>query len=163
MLNRGAEFSADRTYRYRLWRAWSPGPRMLFVLLNPSTADADVDDQTVRRCVGYARRAEMGGVELVNLFAYRATDPRELLLVEDPVGPHNDRIIAGTVQGASGPVVAAWSEHGHRHRWRVRQLLEGPLAGVAVQCIGTVANGHPRHPSRGVYQDLCVWSPPKLS
>lgn len=136
---------------------------MLFVLLNPSTADANVDDQTVRRCVGYARRAAMDGVELVNLFAYRATDPRELLRVEDPVGPENDRIIAKTVAGAAGPVVVAWSEHGHRHRRRVFELLNGSLAGIPVHCLGTVANGHPRHPSRGVYRELCLWSPPRLN
>ena len=136
---------------------------MLFVLLNPSTADADVDDQTVRRCVGYARRAAMGGVELVNLFAYRATNPRDLLVAEDPVGPHNDRVIAERVAGASGPVVAAWSEHGHRHRRRVLELLDGPLAGIPIHCLGTVANGHPRHPSRGAYRDLCIWSPPRLT
>ncbi|TMF61888.1 MAG: DUF1643 domain-containing protein, partial [Chloroflexi bacterium] len=69
---RGATFSADRRYRYRLWRRWDGArPVVAFVMLNPSTADARRDDPTIRRCIGFAKSWGFGGVEVVNLFAYR--------------------------------------------------------------------------------------------
>jgi hypothetical protein len=85
---RGALLSECGQYRYRLWRLWDAlAPVMVWVLLNPSTADADTDDPTVRKCVGFARAHRYGGVVLVNLFAWRATDPKQLRIVNDPVGP----------------------------------------------------------------------------
>ena len=83
----GAEFSKDRKYRYRLWREWNKTkPAVLFVMLNPSTADELVLDSTVSRCLSFAKEWGYGRLEVANLFALRATDPKELNKVEDPVG-----------------------------------------------------------------------------
>ena len=104
----GATFSADRRYRYRLWREWDRSRAVVaFVMLNPSTADASRDDPTIRRCIGFARAWGFGGVEVANLFALRATDPRHLRGVPDPVGPRNARSLKLALAHAS-LVVVAW-------------------------------------------------------
>jgi hypothetical protein len=75
---RGALLSEDGRYRYRLWRLWDDlAPVMVWVMLNPSTADADLDDPTIRKCIGFAKANRHGGIIVVNLFAWRATDPKE--------------------------------------------------------------------------------------
>jgi hypothetical protein len=82
---RGALLSGDGRYRYRLWRLWNDQlPIMAWVLLNPSTADADIDDQTVKKCIGFAKTNGHGGIIVVNVFAWRARDPRELRQVPGP-------------------------------------------------------------------------------
>src|SRR3989449_11540410 len=100
-------FSRCGTYRYALWRRWAAGPQVLFVMLNPSTADAQRDDPTIRRCIGFARRWGCGGIEVVNLFALRATDPRRLRYTRDPVGPENVAHLARAA-GRASLVGAAW-------------------------------------------------------
>src|SRR5207245_10014631 len=91
----GASFSRDRRYRYRLWRRWDAArPVVAFVMLNPSTADAARDDPTIRRWSGFARAWGYGRLEVVNLFAYRATDPRWVRHVPGPVGPADLRHLA---------------------------------------------------------------------
>lgn len=140
----GSAFSADGAYRYQLVRRWSPGPVMTWVMLNPSTADAAVDDPTVRRCIRFARAAGCGALTVVNLYAWRARDPRELKAVTDPVGPDNDAWIARAAgRDGSGPVVAAWGAH--TDPGRVRRVL-GLLAGRRVLCLGVTVSGQPRHP-----------------
>jgi len=100
-LDAGALLDEDGLYRWRLWRLWDASrPRLLWVLLNPSTADARDDDPTLRRCVGYAVRWGYGAVDLVNLFALRSTDPRALRSAADPIGYANDAHIAVAVQAA---------------------------------------------------------------
>src|SRR5262245_35048856 len=79
LIDAGAEFSDDRVYRWRLWRRWDHGPMLMVVGLNPSTADEHTDDPTVRRCIGYAKRWGYAGLRMLNVFPYRATDPRELV------------------------------------------------------------------------------------
>lgn len=107
-----AYISEDGVYRYSLTRDWDETlPVMLFVMLNPSTADAVVDDQTIRRCIGFAERAYMGGLEVVNLFAFRATDPKEMKAAPDPVGPENNTVIRQALSEAK-TVVCAWGAHG---------------------------------------------------
>ena len=134
---RGATFSADRRYRYRLWRRWDGArPVVAFVMLNPSTADARRDDPTIRRCIGFAKSWGFGGVEVVNLFAYRTTDPGELRRVADPVGADNDRHIQSAIARAD-LVVLAWGA-----RARSRRLLSLPQA----RCLGLTRAGQPRHP-----------------
>jgi hypothetical protein len=86
--DRGATLSDCGRYRYRLWRRWADGPTVLFVMLNPSTADADVDDPTIRRCIGFARSWGAGALEVVNLYAWRATQPAELKAAVGPVGEY---------------------------------------------------------------------------
>lgn len=108
----GAEFSDCRTWRYRLWRIWDDTkPYANFIMLNPSTADANVLDPTVTRCVDFANRWGYGGLHVTNLFALVSTDPEGLYRATDPIGPGNDRAIRETAQGA-GAVVCAWGNHG---------------------------------------------------
>jgi hypothetical protein len=140
----GAAFSPDRRYRYRLWRRWDRSrPVVTFVMLNPSTADERRDDPTIRRCIGFARRWGFGGAEVVNLFALRATDPRELRTVRDPVGPENDRHIRRAIARAA-LVVLAWGTHGAvAQRARAVGLVASPRR---PRCLGWTRSGEPRHP-----------------
>jgi hypothetical protein len=110
-----ATFDPTRTYRYQLTRTWDPdGPRVNFLMLNPSTADAFGLDPTVRRCVGFARRWGFGSLEVTNIFAFRATDPRVLVGQPEPVGAGNDQAILDAARKADR-VVAAWGVRGsHR-------------------------------------------------
>lgn len=147
--NATATFSPCRTYRYALTRRWSDGPLAVFVMLNPSTADAFTLDPTVRRCIGFATSWSAGGVLVLNLFALRATDPKALYSHEDPAGPDNDVVIAERLTDADEPVrpvIAAWGVHGalHGRAVRVSSLLRD--LGVQPQCLGLTKEGHPRHP-----------------
>ena len=145
---RGAELSACGDYRYSLWRSWADGPRMLWVMLNPSTADANADDPTIRKCIGFARRNNFPGIEVVNLFAWRATDPRELRLSCDPVGPRNDTCIREAVDRAATIVFAwggfQWPRVAPRGREVADMIrLRSRLTPMCFRCTG---NGAPRHP-----------------
>ncbi|MDN5892863.1 MAG: DUF1643 domain-containing protein [Nocardioides sp.] len=139
----GAVLSDCGRYRYRLTRDWdTTQPRATFVMLNPSTADATVDDRTISRCITYAMDWGMGGLMVVNLYAYRATDPDDLWLVEDPIGPLNDQHLGEVLSGAQGgPVVAAWGVNAKPER--IAQVLRyaGPLTALAV-----TKDGQPGHP-----------------
>jgi len=90
LLQRGAVISPCGLYRYSLTRTWSAALPLPFVMLNPSTADADIDDPTIRRCMAFARREHAGGIIVANVFAYRATSPADLWKATDPFGPWND-------------------------------------------------------------------------
>jgi hypothetical protein len=143
-----AELSPCGRYRYTLTRRWTAGlPVMTFVMLNPSTA-AVVDDPTTRRCIAFARAAGCGGLSLVNLMAWRATNPRDLRTVEDPVGPDNDRWILYTVvTNHPGPLVLAWGSGADWARARARaHTVLVLLAGRPLLCLGLTASGQPRHP-----------------
>jgi hypothetical protein len=122
---KSALLSRDRVYRYTLWRRWSEGDRYVqFICLNPSTADESVDDPTVRKCVKFARSWGYDALCITNLFAYRATDPRQMKSVADPVGLGNNRRLLQIADDAS-LIVAAWGRDGvHLHRSAaVRRLL----------------------------------------
>ena len=142
----GAIISDCGLYRYLLTREWDrEAPPALFVMLNPSTADATRDDPTVRRCVGFARAWGCGGLRVANLFAFRSASPGALHDAADPVGPDNDRHLREAAAGAK-VVVAAWGVMG---ALRDREGIVGDLlreAGVSVRCLGTTKGGHPRHP-----------------
>lgn len=139
-MERGAAFSPCWRYRYALWRIWDEGrPVVLFVCLNPSTADEARDDPTVRRCIGYARAWGFGGLRLVNLFALRATDPAALRRADDPAGPENDRWIARMAEGAR-LVVLAWGNEGRGRGPAVRALLPDPHG------LRLTRSGQPAHP-----------------
>jgi hypothetical protein len=142
----GATFDERRRYRYRLWRDWTASPRRVtFIMLNPSTADERVLDPTVRRCIGFAKAWGFGGIDVVNLYAWRSTDPAALRRSADPVGAGNDAAIACALRQAA-LAVAAWGSHplaGERAT-AIRALaarLRMPL-----YCLGTTTAGHPRHP-----------------
>ena len=100
-------FSEDEKFRYLLERRWSRGKRtLLWVMLNPSTATSEIDDPTIRRCIGFALQ-DFDRMLVCNLFAYRSTNPGVLPHVADPVGPGNDRTILGCAR-RSQKVVVAW-------------------------------------------------------
>lgn len=131
-------------YRYSLWREWHPTkPRVAFCMLNPSTADEELNDNTIRRCIGFAQSWGYGGLRVVNLFALRSTDPAGLKLVADPVGPDNDQAILDAARDCEF-VVAAWGFHGaYKGRGeQVRKLL--PAA--SVRALAFTDDGFPRHP-----------------
>jgi hypothetical protein len=140
-----AVLSDDQAYRYRLSRIWDEAvPTMLVIGLNPSTADATNDDATIRRCRGFAAREGCGGLQVVNLFAYRSTDPAALTRVADPVGPDNDVHIAAAEFAAVA--VAAWGASG-RLNGRDRDVTDLIHSlGVPLRCWGYTKAGHPRHP-----------------
>lgn len=140
----GAVISDCGLYRYRLWRRWADGPCCVFVMLNPSTADATKDDPTIRRCIGFAKREGCGSLEVVNLFAFRATSPDDMKRAVQPIGPDNDRHLLEATRTADGPVIAAWGAHGgYEGRDRSVRLL---LREVSLLCLGKTKNGSPRHP-----------------
>ena len=141
-----AEYSDCQRFRYVLTRVWCPGgPRVLFVMLNPSTATECQNDPTVERCERRARALGFGGVRVTNIFAFRATDPRLMRAVDDPVGPGNDAAILGSVAWAD-QIVCAWGAHGaHRGRGRaVARMLR--RTGAALFHLGLTKDGEPRHP-----------------
>ena len=141
----GAVFDASGRYRYSLWRAWSAyHPRIVFVLLNPSTADEHRNDPTIRRCIGFARAWKFGSVEVVNLFAYRATDARELFKIDDPVGVENDLFLKQAVERCS-TVVVGWGSRGTL-LGRDRKVLSLLANKKDVLCLGITKDGQPRHP-----------------
>lgn len=142
-----ATISADGIYRYSLGRSWDLRDPMVFVMLNPSIADADIDDPTIRRCMGFARREGCGGIEVINLYGLRATKPKHLLDHPQPEGPDNRRHWAEVLRTYEGPVVAAWGAF-------VRPLENrGVFSWALVDadksnwlCLGKTADGSPRHP-----------------
>lgn len=161
--DRGAEISPCGRYRYRLWRKVSsefdpygqifkPTGTLLYVMLNPSTADAMKDDPTIRKCDGFARVHHFARFEVVNLYAWRSTDKKALLKVADPVGPENDATIIAALAEASQVIVAWGAIHKKQeHRsWRVSALLaESRLKLTAppmIYSLGSTKAGHPNHP-----------------
>lgn len=164
---RSADLSEDRVYRYTLGRDWCPGRRVLWVLINPSTADAFEDDPTVKKCRGFSQQwrdtergedARFGGMVMVNLFAYRATDPTDLATAQsqgvDIVGPDNDRFIREAFDHDVGRVIVGWGANfinGATQR-RAREVLATLWAECdarnlqAVRALGTNQDGSPKHP-----------------
>lgn len=140
-----AVYSDCGAYRYALTREWGDGGRLLFVMLNPSTADERRNDPTVERCERRARALGFGAMRVVNIFAFRATDPRVLRRAPDPVGPGNDRVLADSV-GWSDMVLCAWGAHG-AHRGRGDQVEEN-LRSLTPRLwhLGLTRAGAPRHP-----------------
>lgn len=178
-LDKGAIIDASGTYRFRLWREWRLGDNRaiwdmwidhngrpvvdgeghqlgdplscVFIMLNPSTADCAQDDPTIRRCVSFARRFGFDRLEVVNLFAFRATSPADLLKVgaeADPVGSENEWHVAKALDNA-GLIVCAWGAHGgHLDQdetmmgWiDVHNYRDAPVV-----CLGQTKDGFPRHP-----------------
>jgi hypothetical protein len=142
----GAWISTNGIYRYRLWRCWDDSARfMVFVMLNPSTADAETDDPTIRRCIGFAKREGCGGIEVVNLYALRATKPVHLLDHPDPEGPQNCMAWAEALYDEPTPiVVAAWGAGSAMDGLPESKALRG--ASPDWLCLGTTKTGAPRHP-----------------
>jgi len=151
---KGATLSADYRYRYRLWRDWrgtpasGRGTTVLWVMLNPSTANAEEDDPTIRRCLAFTRREGFGRMDVVNLFALRATDPAQLRTASDPIGPAWEGATRAALQGADA-ILCAWGAHGS-YRGRDVEVLRFLQAerppGAPIWCLGSTKLGLPRHP-----------------
>ena len=149
---RDATFSPCGRYRYTLRRQWDESkPSALFVMLNPSTATALLDDPTIRRCIGFAKAWGYGGLLVGNIFAMRSTNPHVLYKADDPIGVDNDVALVNLHHEAV-LTVAAWGVHGKLNGRgdRVLQLLVGHAypgrLGGPVYCLGTTKEGYPRHP-----------------
>lgn len=134
-------------YRYILTRSLDSVLRwhkpMLFIMLNPSTADANVDDPTIRRCISFAKRAGATHLTVVNLFALRSPNPKDLELSVDPIGPENDRHIKEQVEKHSMmPIIAAWGACKFA-RLRAKDIR---AKFPNLHCLGVTKGGDPRHP-----------------
>ena len=148
----GAWLSEDREYRYSLWRELTPlrltaGRTALWIMLNPAAADESHDDKTVSRCIAFTRRWGYRRLEICNLFAYRATDPKELKSVGDPVGPRNrDAVIHAA--GSADCIICAWGVGGRLYGQDA--VVLNWLVGVdrVLHCLGYTSAGLPRHPQR---------------
>lgn len=163
MNDRRTIFSDDRVYRYTLWREFYPLQKLdgfemklegnkahffvLFVGLNPSTADETNDDPTIRRCVGFAKEWGYGALCMVNLFAFRATSPKDMMKSPEPVGPDNSQHLMRLWRDA-GEIVCAWGKDG---RFNNRDADFIALCNLArldskLRCLGVNGDGTPKHP-----------------
>lgn len=140
-----AVYSPCGTYRYALTRRWAAGPGVLWIMLNPSTADELRNDPTVERCERRTRALGAGALRVVNLFAFRATDPRALKAADAPDGPDNAATVLAACDWADR-VICGWGVHG-AHRSAGSYLRDRLRARhVPLEHLGLTRDGHPRHP-----------------
>ena len=133
-------------YRYVLTREFGGESTCLFIMLNPSTADANHDDPTVRRCIGFAKREGFGRLEVVNLYAFRSTSPSTLFTAPDPVGADNNCEIRAALVRAD-MVIAAWGNNANGDAGQVGEVMTLiERSGRPVKCFGLTGRGQPRHP-----------------
>ena len=145
-MKKSAVLSPDSIYRYQLSRIWDEEkPKILFIMLNPSTADEFVEDPTIRRIVNYAKDWGYGSVYVGNLYAFRSTDPKGLNSVEDPIGPENITHIQ-TLIGLVDKVVYAWGNERKEPEW-LKKIVTNPY------CIDISKKGIPKHP---LYLKKCL-------
>lgn len=164
----GAVFSssdiATARWRFMLWRTWDDSlPPLVWCMLNPSTATHDVDDATIRRCIGWSRMWCFGGIVIVNAYAHRSTDPEEMLRAPGRVGLGNDHVlrrVLSWVRETPTPevlppqrVMVAWGDRIEpaREQQMIDLLLE---VGGATHCLGRTQRGNPRHPVRLPYDTI---------
>lgn len=146
-----ARISEDGVYRYTLGRRWTQdleSGAAVFVMLNPSTADANKDDPTIRRCIGFAKALGCGGLHVVNLYAFRATKPADLWRADYPIGPDNDEVLRETFTAAAHedrPVIAAWGANAPEARATFVSEMARE-AGAPLLALGLTKDGAPRHP-----------------
>jgi hypothetical protein len=165
MMFGSAVLSDCGTWRYRLERDLGrDGPTVMIAGVNPSTADAQIDDQTIRKDMGFGARLGWGRLIKANKFAFRATDVRELRSAADPVGPENDTHLEQIMRDADLHIVA-WGPLSKlpdrlRTRWRkVTAIAE--RVGCPLYCFGTAKDGHPRHTLMLAYETALVpWELP---
>lgn len=141
-----AQFSPDMKYRYLLQRFLpGKGPKGIVAAigLNPSTADQDVNDPTITRLIKYATKWQYKEFRMLNVFAYRSTDPKELYHQEDPVGPDNNAVIRGAVKSAD-LILCAWGTHAV-HQDRHNRMMS-ILSGKKLHCLKVTKENYPQHP-----------------
>lgn len=147
VLERSAIISQCGKYRYRLWRKWAESERMpvLWIMLNPSTADASVDDATIRRCMRFSELWGFGAMWVGNLFAWRSTDPMALWGMSEPerIGPDNERHLIGMAH-ESEKIVCAWGNHGGTTPWL--NYRKDVFCPGGRWLLGRTGDGSPAHP-----------------
>lgn len=139
---RSAVISACGNYRYRLARIWGAAnePTVLWVMLNPSTADASIDDPTIKRCIAFSQREGFGSMLVENLYAYRSTDPAKMLRLAatEATGPENYlRMVEA--RNCASKIICAWGNPGGTY-------APNALRGAELWCLGKTGSGAPRHP-----------------
>lgn len=151
MIARSAVISPDELYRYLLVRKWGMGGKRLIVVgLNPSTADAITDDATIKLLTRMAIRYGFSELRMLNLFAFRATEPKVMRAAENPVGPKNEEYLEREMSNLNGNdrVLLMWGAHGN-HRNEANRVMEklrvNPEVFSRVMTIGLTATGQPRH------------------
>lgn len=145
----GAIISPCGLYRYHLWRVWDDlKPVLVFVMQNPSTADAVDDDPTIRRCIGFAERDGFGGISVRNVFALRSTDEKVLLSHPDPFGPENEsHLMHARAVSMMTRLVVAWGEKvGGAKLDRHYTTAMNCLLPQKPYCLGINKSGQPKHP-----------------
>lgn len=137
-----AYFSKCRKYRYALWRIWDDSkPYAMFIGLNPSTADETQDDPTIRRCINFARDWGFGGLCMTNLFAFRATEPTDMMSANYPVGSENNELIR-QLAARAGVIIAAWGNDGS-YKGRSKEVV---AMLPDLKCLKINKTGEPAHP-----------------
>lgn len=144
---RHAAISPCGQYRYWLSREWAPSDRMplMWIMLNPSTADAEIDDPTIRRCIAFSKEWGYGSMRVGNLFAFRATNPRDLFDAPDPVGPQNAYHLNRSAS-TSAAIVCAWGGHWMASNGIAKDILRRIVQPGGLWCLGRTKSGAPRHP-----------------
>lgn len=150
----GAEFSPCRHYRYALWRRWRGtvnAEQVMFIGLNPSTADETEDDNTIRRCIRFAKDWGYCGIVMTNAYGFRATLPKcmkegkhtpdSLSITDDPIGPRNTEVLIEQSKNV-GLIIAAWGVHCEP----AREQGVCSAIGLPIHCLGKTKDGRPRHP-----------------
>ncbi len=148
----GAVFSYESPepiYRYALWRNFDPpllrpARTILWICLNPSTADETEDDPTMRRCISFSKQWGYGGMFVTNIFGLRSTDPKGLKTIADPNGPDNDRVISDLCEWCE-KIVVAWGAHG-AFQQRAQYVIERLIGPRTFYCLGRTKQGYPKHP-----------------
>lgn len=144
-MEKGAIISDCELYRYSLWRIWDDSkPNVMFIMLNPSIADYNIDDPTIRRCIGFAKSWGYGGLYVGNLFAYRSTKPNGLFEAIDPIGEKNDYHLSNMNQQCELAICA----------WGNQKIIDKinsnhkPLSNINIPLhyIELSNNGTPKHP-----------------
>lgn len=154
-IRKDALVSTDGLYRYHLARTWNKGDgTVTFIMLNPSTADADRDDPTIKKCIKFARAWGYGAIMVGNLYAFRATDPKEMLAAADPVGPENDKFLthmALTAARKGELLVGAWGANARSDRVAAVRALPGMHRLLALSLTKSGQPGHPLFLPSGSY------------
>lgn len=153
-----AVFSDCENYRYALQKIWNPvGQLLIFIMLNPSTATELVNDPTIERCERRARQWGFAGIQILNLFAFRATLPENMKKQSDPVGPRNDAFIIEAIESAKDgkcKIVCGWGTHGvHLSRDKEIYLMFN-RAGLDPSALKWTKDGHPQHPLYVSYNEM---------
>lgn len=156
---RSAEISSDGRRRWFLQRSWGDGPVVLWIGLNPSKADAERDDATIRKMVGFTDRWGYRQMSVCNLFVERATQQRDLFKGEPAIADPRNLALLADLAGSAAVIVACWGAPPQVRAWADRraaatQLVMDLLAvreDQDVHCLGRTRGGFPRHPCRLAY------------